>query len=234
MLEPEHTGVEQPVLYMTEHEPGLIELRTLSAPRGPAPQRRPDFSGEPAWALAVEQLVVSAFAGRDVCFIVDQPPIEWSDVELEQLGGRMTALQSGTYEFRLVFAEIVSPAVLARAAASQDFRAGGLLIAAVPEHPAERIRDFLIALKHSGSGFPPWKEWIRLPRDEIDSLLHAQLEAKLACNEEFMECVNDGEQINWYHPQPAALGRCRAELQAWAVGHGWRFEANAAEGGSRG
>ena len=38
MLEPEHTGVEQPVLYMTEHEPGLIELRTLSAPRGPAPQ----------------------------------------------------------------------------------------------------------------------------------------------------------------------------------------------------
>jgi hypothetical protein len=63
-----------------------------------------------------------------------------------------------------------------------------------------------------------------LPREAIESLLQTQIEAKLRSNEEFVECVDDGEQLDWYHPQPAALDSCRAGLEAWAAQHGWRFQ----------
>jgi len=223
MPESENAGIEQHVLYMTELEPGLIELHTLSPPRGPAPQRNPNIADQPVWAPAVEQIVISAFAGRDVCFILGQPPIEWSDVELDRLGSRITTMQSGQHTFRLAVAEHVSRTALAEAAASQDFRYGGLLIAAIPHHSDERVSKLLTTLARAGAQFPDWKEWIRLPRETIASIHRAQIEAKLASNEEFMECVNDGEQLDWYHPQPAALARCRAELEAWAAQQGWQF-----------
>lgn len=208
MPEPEHSGAERHTLAMTQLEPGLVELQLISPSRGAAP----GIGAEPSWSLAVKQIVESAFAGRNVCFVAYHPPIAWSDLQLEHLTGRVETLRAGELDFRLGFAERVSRAVLAEAAESQDFRHGGLLIAAIAEYPSERIRHFLAALEQAGAHFPEHKEWIRLPRDELEAMLRTQIEAKLRSNQEWIECVNDGEQLNWYHPQPAAFSACRAEL----------------------
>jgi hypothetical protein len=210
----------QHVLKLTELHSALLEMGLTSQPA--SAEAAPQVADEATWSMTIERMAQAVFAGRDVCFIAFEPRLAWADLNLENLSRRSKTVQRGNLTYTVAFAERVSRHVLAEAATSQDFRHGGLLIAAIPEYPDQGITHFLDTLAQANAGFPAWEEWIRLPRAEITAILQQQIETKLGSNKEFMECVNDGERVHWYHPQPTVLTACLEELRAVAAAQGWQ------------
>lgn len=223
MSNPADSSGTRQILTLTQLQPALIELR-LTSPQVESSATKSPRVVEPMWSVAIELIVQAAFAGRDVCFIALEPRLEWRDLDLEDVSRRIKTVQCDNISCTLAFAERVSRDELAEVARSQDFRHGGLLIATLQEQPGQRITDFLDALSQASRRFPAWKEWIHLPPDEVTSILHEQTNAKISSNEEFMECVDDGERVYWFHPRLEALTVCIEALQAATIEHDWRVE----------
>ena len=177
---------------------------------------------------ATTTVVQEAFAGRAVCFVTDDPPLAWGDLQLSELGLTVTQRQHGSLTFSSASMEQASHECLVTVATSTDFRHYALWIVA-PSSP-ESCQNFVETLAHAHRHLGHTEAYVKGTSQEIAALWQQVEREKTDSAIEFVECDQDGDNLYWYNPEPTRLARVIEALRTLSDGRGWRFEINSYQG----